>query len=80
MSMRVCKAEIYKFKNETGKIIPDYIIMNTFDGSFLDWINVEPTGIKEIDENIGCDGSVVVHLRNHADKIIDKLEECWKVI
>lgn len=71
MSMKVCKAEIYKFKNNKGRTVPDYVILNNYDGKFLEWVNVIKTGIKDIDENIGCDGSVVVHKRSHANKIID---------
>ena len=71
MSLRVCKAEIYGLKNEKDRRKTDYIIMNNFDGRFLDWFAVRRTGIKEIDENIGCDGSVVVHKRSHAEKIIE---------
>lgn len=71
MSLRVCKAEIYGFKNKKGRQVPDYVIMNNFDGRFLDWVAINRTGIKKIDENIGCDGSVVVHKRSYAERIIE---------
>ncbi len=73
MSFEVCKAKIYCFKNIKGGRIPDYIIKNNYDGRFLEWRDVSPTGIKEVDENIGSDGSVVVHKYTHAEKIIEKL-------
>jgi hypothetical protein len=73
MSMEICKAEIYGFRNNKGRKIPDYIIKNNYDGRFLEWRDVETTGIKEVDENIGCDGSIVVHKRSHAQRIIDVL-------
>ncbi len=73
MSMRVCKADIYESRNSKGRRIPDYVIMNNYDGRFLEWRDVETTGIEEIDENIGCDGSIVVHKRSHAQKIIENL-------
>ena len=47
--------------------------MNNFDGRFIEWREVNKIGIKEIDENVGCEGSVVVHKRSHAQKIIDNL-------
>lgn len=78
MSMRVCKVEVYKFKNKEGKTIPDYAIMNTYDGKFLEWVEVVETGTGKIDVNIGCDGSVIVHKRSQAKKIIDKFEEYWR--
>jgi len=53
--------------------MPDYIIKNNYDGRFLEWRDVSATGIKEVDENIGSDGSVVVHKQSHAEKIIEKL-------
>lgn len=74
MSFQVCTAKIYSFKNEKGRTITDYIIKNNYDGRFLEWLDISPTGIKEVDENIGCDGSVVVHKRSHATKIIEKME------
>lgn len=74
MSFEVCKARIYGFRNEKGRRVPDYIIKNNFDGRFLDWADINQTGIKEVDENIGLDGSVVVHKRAHAEKIIEKME------
>jgi hypothetical protein len=73
--MRVCKANVYESRDAAGRKIPDYVIMNNYDGRFLEWRDVETTGIEEIDENIGCDGSVVVHKRSHAEKIINKLDE-----
>ena len=73
MSFQVCKAEIYGFKDAKGRTIPDYIIKHNYDGRFLEWRDVSPTGIKEVDENIGCDGSVVVHKQSHAEKIVEKL-------
>jgi len=73
MSFEVCKAKVYGFKNIKGGRIPDYIIKNNYDGRFLEWRDVSPTGIKEVDENIGLDGSVVVHKYTHAEKIIEKL-------
>ena len=75
MSMKICKATIYEFKNGKGRKIPDYVIMNNYDGRFIEWQDIEPTRIEEIDENIGCDGSVIVHKRSHAQKIINALEE-----
>jgi len=78
--MKVCKAEIYKFKNEKGKTIPDYLIMCHYDGKFLEWVNVESTGILAVDKNIGCGGSVVVHKRSHANRIIKKFNEHWAVL
>ncbi len=74
MSFEICKARVYGFKNETGGRISDYIIKNGYDGRFLEWADINPTGIREVDENIGCDGSVVVHSRTHAEKIIERLE------
>ena len=71
--MRICKANIYDFTNKKGRKIPDYIIMNGYDGRFLEWRDINRTGIKKIDENIGCDGSIIVHKLNHAQKIIDVL-------
>ena len=76
--MRVCKVSVYKFKNGNGRTIPDYSIMNNYDGKYLAWTEVERTGIKEIDENIGCDGSVVVHSRSQANKIIDAFYSYWR--
>lgn len=73
MSMRICKADIYESRNSKGRKIPDYVIMNNYDGRFLEWRDVETTGIEEVDENIGCDGSVIVHKRSHAQKIIENL-------
>jgi len=73
MSFEICKARVYGFKNEQGKRIPDYIIKNGYDGRFLEWQDVCKTGIKEVDENIGSDGSVVVHKRSHAEKIVEQL-------
>ncbi len=75
MSMRICKADVYESRDSKGRRIPDYVIMNNYDGRFLEWRDIEPTGIKEVDENIGCDGSVVVHKPSYAQKIIDVLEE-----
>jgi hypothetical protein len=73
--MKICKANIYDFRNANGRRVPDYLILNNYDGRFLEWRDIEKTGIKEIDENIGCDGSVVLHKRSHAEKIINKLED-----
>ena len=73
MSQKIIKANIYGFTNSRGRRIPDYIIMNGYNGCFLEWQFINPTGIKEIDENIGCDGSIIVHKRSHAQKIIDSL-------
>ena len=73
MSMRICKANIYEFRNSKGRKIPDYVVMNNYDGRFLEWRDIEPTGIEEIDENIGCDGTVVVHKISQAQKIIDAI-------
>lgn len=74
MSFEICKAEVYGFRNKKGNRVPDYIIKNGYDGRFLEWQDVSNTGIKEVDENIGCDGSVVVHKRSHAEKIIEVLD------
>jgi len=71
--MQICKADVYGFRDTKGKRIPDFIIKNNFDGRFLEWREIEPVGIEDVDINIGCDGSVVVHKRNHAEKIIQKL-------
>ncbi len=73
MSFEVCKAHVYGFKDMKGRKISDYIIKNGYDGRFLEWRDINPTGIKEVDENIGCDGSIVVHKRSHAEKIIETL-------
>ncbi|MBI4430641.1 MAG: hypothetical protein HY587_02895 [Candidatus Omnitrophica bacterium] len=75
MSFTICKAKIYEFKNEKGRRIPDYIIKNNYDGRFLEWIDINPTGIKEVDQDINSDGSVIVHKRSHAEAIIEKLED-----
>jgi hypothetical protein len=61
MSLEICKAQVFGFRNQQGRRIPDFIIKNNYDGRFLEWRDVSQTGIKEVDENIGCDGSVVVH-------------------
>lgn len=74
MSLEICKAQVFGFRNQQGRRIPDFIIKNNYDGRFLEWRDVSQTGIKEVDENIGCDGSVVVHKKAHAEKIIEKLE------
>ncbi len=73
MSFEICKAGVYGFKNEKGRRMPDYIIKNNYDGRFLEWWDINRTGISEVDENIGCDGSVVVHKQSHAEKIIERL-------
>lgn len=73
MSFSVCKARVYGFKNAKGRTIPDFVIKNNYDDRFLEWRDINPTGIKEVDENIGFDGSVVVHKRAHAEKIIESL-------
>lgn len=75
MSMKICKANIYDFRNTNGRRIPDYVILNNYDGRFLEWRDIEPIRIDAVDENIGCDGAVVVHKRSHAEKIINKLDE-----
>ena len=75
MSMRICKANIYESRDAKGRRIPDYVILNNYDGRFLEWRDIEPIGVDEVDENIGCDGSVVIHKRSHAEKIIKKLDE-----
>ena len=74
MSFEICKARIYGFKDNRGRRVPDYIIKNNYDGRFLEWVDIYLTGIREVDENIGCDGSVVVHKRSHAKQIIEKLD------
>ena len=74
MSFSICKAEVYRFKNEKGRKIPDYIIKHNYDGRFLEWRDINPTGIHEVDENIGYDGSVVVHKRSYAEIIIEKMK------
>lgn len=74
MSFEICKARIYRFRNKKGRRIPDYIIKNGYDGRFLEWRDINETGIKEVDENISCDGSVVVHKRAHAEAIIRALD------
>lgn len=74
MSFEICKAGIYGFKDEKGRRVPDYIIKNNYDGRFLEWADINPTGIREVDEQIGCDGSVVVHKRSHAEQIVERLE------
>lgn len=74
MSFQVCKANIYGFKDDKGRKVPDYIVKNNYDGRFLEWVDINPTGIREVDEQIGCDGSVVVHKRSHAERIIETME------
>lgn len=74
MSFQVCKANIYGFKDDKGRKAPDYIVKNNYDGRFLEWVDIHPTGIKEVDEQIGCDGSVIVHKRSHAERIIETME------
>lgn len=74
MSLEVCKAKIYGLKDAKGKTIPDYIIKSNCDERFLEWQDINPTGIEEVDENLDCSGVVVVHRRSYAEKIIKNLE------
>ncbi|GEM_PF-2100807 len=70
MNYAVIEAKIYQWHDQDNNIKPDYIIMNTSDGKFLEWSEITTTGIEEIDEQIECNGSVVVYSTENAEAII----------
>lgn len=73
MRYAIIEAKIYQWNDGKGNTLPDYLIMNLLDGRFLEWGEVEQVGVEEIDEQNGCDGSIVIHSYEHAEKVIKAL-------
>jgi len=71
--------EIYELRDLNGKKFgwERYTIMNNYDGRFLEWIDLDnhDYGDPEINEQLGCDGSIVVSKRQ-AELIVRKLDDC----
>jgi hypothetical protein len=73
MSYAIIEAKVYQWEDSKGNTLPDYVIMNLYDGKFLEWNEVMPIGVKEADEQCGCDGSVILHSYQHAEKVVEAL-------
>ncbi|TAK66084.1 MAG: hypothetical protein EPO24_01895 [Bacteroidetes bacterium] len=73
MQYAIIEAKIYQWSEGKGKVKPDYIIMRLYDGVFLEWRDIKPIGVEEIDGQIVCDGSLVIQSYDYAEKIITAL-------
>ncbi len=73
MKYSILQISFNKCRDARGKIIPEYIIMNMYDGRFLEWHDICETGNKEIDDQIDCDGSLIVNSKKDARAIIKAL-------
>ena len=65
MSYAIIEAKVYQWDDGKGNTLPDYLIMNLSDGKFLEWSEIE-----EVDEQCGCDGSVILHTYQLTEKVI----------
>lgn len=63
--------EIVKVRRQRGDRM--FGIMHTYDGKLLEWIDINPTGNRRIDEDIGADGTCLVESKALAELIVAKL-------